>query len=231
MDTARARQMLNKVPEITVYFWIIKILCTTVGETFADYLNSNLGFGINNTIYFMGALLAAALVAQFATRRYIAPIYWVAVVLISVFGTLITDKLTDDLGIALQVTTAVFAVALAVVFLVWYQVERTLSMHSIFTFRREAFYWLAILFTFALGTAAGDLVAEQFNIGYLNSVILFAGIIAVVAIAQFGLRVDAVAAFWAAYVMTRPFGASLGDLHEPALLRGGARERASLVAE
>ena len=203
--------MLNKVPEITVYFWIIKILCTTVGETFADYLNSNLGFGINNTIYFMGALLLAALVAQFATRRYIAPIYWVAVVLISVFGTLITDKLTDDVGIALQVTTAVFAVVLAVVFLVWYQVERTLSMHSISTFRRESFYWLAILFTFALGTAAGDLVAEQFNIGYLNSVILFAGIIAVIAIAQFGLDLHAVGAFWAAYVMTRPLGASIGD--------------------
>lgn len=213
--------MLNKVPEITVYFWIVKILCTTVGETFADYLNSNLGFGINNTIYFMGALLAAALVAQFATRRYIAPIYWVAVVLISVFGTLITDKLTDDVGIALQVTTAVFAVVLAAVFLVWYQVERTLSMHSIFTFRRESFYWLAILFTFALGTAAGDLVAEQFNLGYLNSVVLFAGIIAVIGIAHFGLNLDAVAAFWAAYVMTRPLGASIGDYLSQDTIDGG----------
>ncbi len=213
--------MLSKVPEITVYFWIIKILCTTVGETFADYLNSNLGFGINNTIYFMGALLIVALVAQFAVRRYVAPIYWVAVVLISVFGTLITDKLTDDVGVALQVTTVVFAIVLIAVFALWYFVERTLSIHSILTVRREAFYWLAILFTFALGTAAGDLVAEQFNIGYLNSVILFGGIIALIAIAHFGLRANPVVAFWAAYVITRPLGASIGDYLSQDTVDGG----------
>ena len=216
----RTRPMLNKVPEITVYFWIIKVLCTTVGETFADYLNVDLGFG-SNTLYFVGGLLVAALAVQFATRRYNAGIYWVAVVLISVFGTLITDKLTDDFGVALEITTAIFAVVLVLVFFVWYSFERTLSIHSIFTFRREAFYWLAILFTFALGTAAGDLVAERFNLGYLNSLILFAGIISIIAIAHFGLDVNAVVAFWAAYVITRPLGASIGDYMSQDTIDGG----------
>jgi len=216
----RTRPMLNKVPEITIYFWIIKVLCTTVGETFADYLNVDLGFG-SNTLYFVGALLVAALAVQFATRRYNAAIYWVAVVLISVFGTLITDKLTDDFGVALEITTAIFTVVLALVFLVWYLVERTLSIHSIFTFRREAFYWLAILFTFALGTAAGDLVAEKLNLGYLNSLILFAGIISVIAIAHFGLDLNAVTAFWGAYVITRPLGASIGDYMSQDTIDGG----------
>ena len=216
----RTRPMLNKVPEITIYFWIIKVLCTTVGETFADYLNVDLGFG-TYTLYFVGVLLVAALVVQFATKRYIAPAYWVAVVLISVFGTLITDKLTDDFGVALEITTAVFTVVLALVFYVWYSFERTLSIHTIFTVRREAFYWLAILFTFALGTAAGDLVAEKFNLGYLNSLILFAGIISVIAIAHFGLDVNAVVAFWAAYVITRPLGASIGDYLSQDTVDGG----------
>ena len=216
----RTRPMLNKVPEITIYFWIIKILCTTVGETFADYLNVDLGFG-TYTLYLVGVLTAAALVVQFATKRYIAPAYWVAVVLISVFGTLITDKLTDDFGVALEITTAVFTVVLALVFYVWHSFERTLSIHTIFTVRREAFYWLAILFTFALGTAAGDLVAEKFNLGYLNSLILFAGIISVIAIAHFGLDVNAVVAFWAAYVITRPLGASIGDYLSQDTIEGG----------
>ena len=216
----RTRPMLNKVPEITMYFWIIKVLCTTVGETFADYLNVDLGFG-TYTLYFVGALTVLALVVQLATRRYIAPVYWVAVVLISVFGTLITDKLTDDFGVALEITTAIFTVVLALVFFVWYSVERTLSIHTIYTFRREAFYWLAILFTFALGTAAGDLVAEKFNLGYLNSLILFAGIISVIAIAHFGLDVNPVGAFWAAYVITRPLGASIGDYLSQDTVDGG----------
>ena len=216
----RTRPMLNKVPEITIFFWIIKVLCTTVGETFADYLNVDLGFG-TYTLYFVGVLTVAALAVQFATRRYIAPSYWLVVVLISVFGTLITDKLTDDFGVALEITTAVFTVVLVLVFSVWYSVERTLSIHTIFTFRREAFYWLAILFTFALGTAAGDLVAEKFNLGYLNSLILFAGIISVIVIARFGLDLNPVAAFWAAYVMTRPLGASIGDYMSQDTVDGG----------
>ena len=213
--------MLNKVPEVTLYFWIIKILCTTVGETAADYLNSTLGFGLTNTTYLVGALLAATLVVQFRVRRYVPAIYWVAVVLISVVGTLITDNLTDNFGVALGVSTVLFAIGLTAVFAAWYASEKTLSIHTIYTTKREAFYWLAILFTFALGTAAGDLVAEQFNIGYLNSLFLFAGIIAVITIARFGLEWDAVATFWAAYIITRPLGASIGDYFSQDTIDGG----------
>ena len=213
--------MLNKVPEITFYFWIIKILCTTVGETAADYVNGRLGLGLTNTTYVVGALLAAALVVQFRVRKYVPSIYWVSVVLISVVGTLITDNLPDNFGVALQVTTVVFAIGLAAVFAAWYASEKTLSIHTIYSTKREAFYWLAILFTFALGTAAGDLVAEQFNLGYLNSVFLFSGIIAVIGIARFGLEMDAVATFWAAYIVTRPLGASIGDYLSQDTTNGG----------
>jgi uncharacterized membrane-anchored protein len=205
------RRMLNKVPEVTLYFWLIKVLCTTVGETAADYLNSNLGFGLTGTTYVMGSVLVVVLFLQFRARRYVPSIYWLAVVLISVVGTLITDNLTDNFGVPLTTTTIVFAVALGVTFAVWYASERTLSIHTIFTTRREGFYWLAILFTFALGTAAGDLTAEQLNVGYLNSALMFGGLIALVAAAHFRLRLNAVVAFWIAYVLTRPLGASIGD--------------------
>src|SRR3954451_20054128 len=154
------RQMLNKVPEVTLYFWVIKVLCTTVGETASDYLSDNVGLGLTKTTFITGALLLAVLVAQFRTRRYAAGVYWLAVVLISVVGTQITDNLTDNLGVSLVITTVVFSIALAIVFAVWYASERTLSIHTIYTTRREGFYWLAVLVTFALGTAGGDLVAE-----------------------------------------------------------------------
>ncbi|MEO6203941.1 MAG: hypothetical protein ABIO67_00935, partial [Mycobacteriales bacterium] len=174
------RRALNKVPEVTLYFWVIKILATTVGETAADFLNGNLGLGLTNTTYVMGALLVLGLVVQFRLREYVPAVYWVCVVLISVVGTLITDNLTDNFGISLVTTTVVFSVALAATFAAWYASERTLSIHSIITVRREAFYWLAILFTFALGTAGGDLTAERLNVGYWRSALLFAGLIALV---------------------------------------------------
>src|SRR3954463_12763445 len=164
--TWTGRRILNKVPEVTLFFWIIKIMCTTVGETAADYLNENLGFGLTNTTYAAGALLAVLLLAQFRLRRYVPGVYWSAVVVISVFGTLITDNMTDAHNVPLTTSTPIFAVVLAVVFAVWYAIERTLSIHTIITRRREGFYWLAILFTFSLGTAAGDLVAEKFSLGY-----------------------------------------------------------------
>jgi uncharacterized membrane-anchored protein len=205
------RQMLNKVPEVTVYFWVIKIMCTTVGETAADYLNVNLGFGLTNTTYFAGALLVALLVAQFRLRRYVPGIYWAVVVVISVFGTLITDNMTDKYNVPLTTSTPIFAAVLAVVFAVWYAFERTLSIHTIYTSRREGFYWLAILFTFALGTAAGDLSAEQFSLGYGPSILIFGGLIAAVAVSHYWLKVNAVLAFWMAYILTRPLGASIGD--------------------
>lgn len=203
--------MLNKVPEVTLYFWVIKILCTTVGETFADYLNDTLGFGLNNTSILMTGLLAVALVLQFRARRYVPGIYWLAVVLISVVGTLLSDKLADDMGVPLVDTTIAFAILLAVTFAAWYVSERTLSIHSIVTTRREAFYWLAILFTFALGTSAGDLFDEQMGVGYWPTVVLVAVLIAVITAAHFALRLDAVLAFWLAYILTRPLGASIGD--------------------
>ena len=213
--------MLNKVPEVTLYFWIIKILCTTVGETAADYLNANLKLGLTNTTYVMGALLLIALFFQFKARKYVPSIYWLAVVLLSVVGTLITDNLVDNFGVPLEVTTIAFSIALAVTFGVWYASEKTLSIHSIYTTRREAFYWLAILFTFALGTAAGDLTAEQFKLGYLASAFLFAGLIAGVTGAYYGFKLNAVLAFWIAYILTRPLGASIGDYMSQARDNGG----------
>ncbi len=215
------RRMLNKVPEVTLYFWIIKILCTTVGETAADYLNTNLNFGLTNTTYVVGALLAAVLSAQFRLRKYVPGVYWMAVVLISVVGTLITDNLTDNFAVPLTTSTAGFAVALALTFTLWYRSEKTLSIHSITTTRREAWYWLTILFTFALGTAAGDLVAEKLAFGYPWSVALFAGLIAAIAIAHSKFKLGAIVAFWAAYILTRPLGASVGDLFSQAKADGG----------
>ena len=212
-----ARKMLSKVPEIILYFWIIKILCTTVGETGADYLNTSLNFGLTNTTYVVGALLLAILAVQFKLKRYVPIVYWLAVVLLSVFGTLITDNLTDNFGISLITTTTVFSVILAAIFFVWYKVEKSLSIHGIITVRRELFYWLTILFTFALGTAAGDLVAEKLNLGYFISALVFGGIITVIAVAHLRFKLNAILAFWLAYILTRPLGASLGDyLSQPA---------------
>jgi len=206
-----ARQMLNKVPEITVYFWVIKVLCTTVGETFADNLNENLGLGLSNTSYIMGALLIAVLVFQFRARKYVPGIYWLAVVLISVVGTLVSDNLVENYGVALETTTIAFGAILICVFAGWYAVERTLSVHTIFTTRREGFYWLAILFTFALGTSAGDFLSEQLELGYLAALGIFAGAIVIVAVLHFGLKLNAILSFWLAYILTRPLGASIGD--------------------
>ena len=209
--------MLNKVPEVTVYFWIIKILCTTVGETAADYLSDTLGLGLNKTSVVMTAGLIIALVFQFRARRYVPGIYWLSVVLISVVGTLLSDKLADDMGVPLQTTTILFAVLLAATFAAWYASERTLSIHTIFTTRREAFYWLAILFTFALGTSAGDLFDEQMGVGYWPTVLLVGALIAAITVAHYGVKLNAVLAFWLAYILTRPLGASIGDgMSQPA---------------
>src|SRR4051794_15708236 len=209
--TTTTRRMLNKVPEVTLYFWVIKVLCTTVGETAADYMSDNLGLGEKLTAVLMAGVLAVALVAQFRKRRYVPGVYWLAVVLISIVGTLITDNLTDNYGIGTPVTTPIFAAALAVTFAVWFGFERTLSIHTIFTRRREGFYWLAILFTFALGTAGGDLLSEKLSLGYWVATAIFAAAIAVVAFSHYVLRLNAVLAFWLAYILTRPLGASMGD--------------------
>jgi len=216
-----SRRMLNKVPEVTLIFWVIKVLATTVGETAADLLNVDLGLGLTITSVIMAVLLIGALVVQFRLRKYTPAVYWLAVVLISVVGTLITDNLTDNLGVPLWITTIIFAVALAVTFTVWARSEKTLSIHSIFTTRRELFYWLAVLFTFALGTAAGDLVAEGLQLGFFVALLVFAAAIAVVTVAYFVFKLNAVLAFWIAYILTRPLGASTGDLLSQPLADGG----------
>src|SRR4051794_14064781 len=221
--TARttARTMLNKVPEVTLFFWIIKVLATTVGETAADYLSVDLGLGLTATTYVMSALLAVVLVVQFRARRYIPSIYWLAVVLLSIVGTLITDNLVDHFNVSLWTTTIGFALALGATFILWYRSEGTLSIHTIVTTRREVFYWLTILFTFALGTAAGDLIAEKLNIGYSKSAFLFAGLIALIYVAWKFFSLHEIMAFWMAYVLTRPLGASLGDFLSQPVADGG----------
>ncbi|MCD9022780.1 COG4705 family protein [Cohnella silvisoli] len=213
--------MLNKVPEVTIFFWIIKILATTVGETAADFLNTNLNLGLTNTTYVMSGLLIITLFFQFKSMKYVPAVYWLAVVLISVVGTLVTDNLVDNLGVSLETTTIIFTVALLVTFVAWYASQKTLSIHSIYTTKREAFYWLAILFTFALGTAAGDLAAEGLNLGYWVSALIFAGLIAAVTVAHYSFKLNAVLAFWIAYILTRPLGASIGDYLSQSSDEGG----------
>jgi len=209
----RARTiLLNRVPEVTIAFWVIKILSTTTGETAADFLNTALGVGLTVTSWIMTGLLVIALAVQFATKRYTSGVYWTVVVLISVVGTLLTDTLTDVSGMPLWASSIVFSGLLAATFGIWFYRERTLSIHTIFTRRREAFYWVAILFTFALGTAAGDLITESFGLGYLLGTILFAVLIGVVVVARLVFHVNAVLCFWVAYILTRPSGATFGDL-------------------
>ncbi len=203
---------LNKVPEITIFFWIIKILCTTVGETFADWLIFTTGVWLTWTTIMMSVLLCMALFFQFKTTKYKPSIYWLVVVLISVVGTLITDSLTDNLGVPLVVTTIVCTIVLVVTFVIWYRQEWTLSIHSITTPRRELFYWWAILCTFALGTAAGDLIAEWLGLWYMLSAAIFAWVIAIVYAGYRYLSRWVVATFWIAYILTRPLWASIGDL-------------------
>jgi len=220
-DPLTTRHLLSKVPEVTIFFWIIKIMATTVGETAADFLNDHIGLGLTGTTLVMSGLLVGALIVQFRADRYVPASYWATVVLISVVGTLASDNLVDNFGVPLAVTTAAFAVALAVTFRVWHRKEHTLSIHSIVTPRREAYYWAAILFTFALGTSAGDLVAEQFNLGYALSAFIFAALIGAVAVAWKNFGVDSVLTFWAAYILTRPLGASIGDYLSQSKEHGG----------
>jgi uncharacterized membrane-anchored protein len=215
------RQMLNKVPEVTLYFWVIKVLCTTVGETASDYLSDNVGLGLTRTTFITAGLLLVTLFFQFRLTRYVAGVYWAGIVLISVVGTQITDNLHDNHGVALTVETPLFGGLLAIAFLTWWLSERTLSIHTIYTTRRETFYWLVVLFTFALGTAGGDLIAERYSLGYTWALLLFVGAIGLVAALHYGLHMNAVWSFWLAYILTRPLGASTGDLLSSARKNGG----------
>jgi uncharacterized membrane-anchored protein len=209
--------LYNRVPKVTADFWLIKLMAVTVGETAADFLAANLGLGLSATSWIMAVLLIAALALQFAQRKYVPLTYWVAVVLISIVGTLITDNLVDHLGISLEAATVAFGIALGATFLVWYAIEKTLSIHTIYTLRREAFYWFAILFTFALGTAAGDLLAEGLGLGYWQAGLMYGLVIGGIAFAYYARKLNGIVAFWLAYILTRPMGASFGDfLSQPA---------------
>ncbi|MBZ5735051.1 hypothetical protein K8Z61_11130 [Nocardioides sp. TRM66260-LWL] len=205
-----ARALLNKVPEVTLWFWVIKILCTTVGESFADYVNETLGFGLTNTTILFTVVFVVVLGAQLRAPRYVPGLYWLTVVVVSVTGTLYTDILTDQLAVPLWISSAVFSALLAVVFGIWYARERTLSIHSIVTLPREAFYWLAVLVTFALGTATGDWTLTLTGWGAGTSILLPATLIAITVV---GWRMggNAVLCFWVAYILTRPLGANIGD--------------------
>ena len=204
-------RLIVKVPQVTAVFWIIKVICTTVGDTFADYLNSTLGLGLNGTTVFTVIALAIALFFQFRSKTYTPALYWIVVVLISIAGTLFTDNLTDNLNVSLLVSSIVWAILLGLTFAVWYRSEKSLSIHSIYTNKRESFYWLTILFTFALGTGVGDLIAERFSLGYGISFFIFAGVITGFALLWKLNVINHVFAFWAVYVVTRPLGAAIGD--------------------
>jgi uncharacterized membrane-anchored protein len=208
--TTTARVLLNKVPEVTIWFWLIKILCTTVGESFADWINMQLGVGLVATAIIFTVVFVAVLAWQVSTSRYRPAAYWSTVVVVSVTGTLYTDILTDQLGVPLWISTSVFTVALALVFGIWWARERTLSIHSIVSLPREGFYWLAVLVTFALGTAAGDWTLELTGWSPGVSVLLPLALIAII-VACWRMGANPVLAFWLAYILTRPLGANLGD--------------------
>lgn len=220
LPTQSITSWLNKVPEVALSFWVIKIMSTTVGETGADFLAVNAGLGQGLTRSVMASLLAAALFMQLRTRRYTPWIYWLTVVLVSVVGTQITDLLTDGLGVSLYVSTTVFSLALGVIFSIWYRSEHTLSIHDIVTPKRELFYWATILCTFALGTAAGDLATEALGLGFSWGVVVFGTLIGIT-YAVWRMGGNAVLTFWISYILTRPFGAALGDLLTQAKAYGG----------
>jgi len=211
----------SKVPQITFYFWIIKVLSTTVGETGADFLSTTLGYGLKTTSLIMALLLTVVMINQLRLKRYIPISFWLVVVLVSMLGTLVTDLLVDQLGITLISANVIFGIALLIVFGIWYTKEHTLAMKTINTLPREIYYWTAVLFTFATGTATGDLVAEKLNLGYGLSTLFFAGLIGTIGFFYSQFRLNEILAFWLVFILTRPLGASMGDLLSQPQANGG----------
>jgi uncharacterized membrane-anchored protein len=214
-----AQQIFTKVPEITVYFWITKVLTTGMGEVFSDYLVKHINPLI--AVALAGIGLVASLILQFSVRRYVAWIYWLVVVMVSIFGTMAADVVHVVLGIPYLVSTMFFAVVLTIIFVTWYAIEKTLSIHSIYTRHREAFYWSTVLGTFALGTAAGDMTAYTMNLGYFSSGVLFAILLAIPALGYWLFGLNRIFTFWFAYILTRPVGASFADWISVSHSRGG----------
>ncbi len=213
-----AMQAMRKVPEVTIYFWIIKLLSTAMGESTSDYLVYHINPYV--AVALGGIGLVAALLLQLLVRRYIPWIYWLAVVMVAIFGTMAADVLHVVLGVPYLVSTVFFILVLATIFIVWYASEKTLSIHSINTLRRELFYWATVMATFALGTAAGDMTADTLHLGYFSSGVLFAILFAIPALAYWRFRLNAIVAFWFAYIMTRPLGASFADWFGKPILGG-----------
>ncbi len=201
--------LITKVPEITIYFWIIKLLSTAMGEATSDYLVYSINPYVAVGIGALGFVIALAL--QFAVKRYIAWVYWLMVVMVSIFGTMAADVTHIVLLVPYYMSTATYLVVLAAVFLLWHRTERTLSIHSIYTRRREGFYWATVLATFALGTATGDMTATTLHLGYLGSGIMFVGLFAIPGVCYWLFGLNSIFAFWCAYVLTRPLGASFAD--------------------
>ena len=222
------RRMLRKVPEVTVYFWIIKLLTTAMGESTSDYLVHHLDPVIAVALGGIGIVIA--LVLQLFVRRYAAWIYWLAVVMVAIFGTMAADVVHIGLGVPYLASTAFFTASLAAIFIVWYKSEKTLSIHSISTHRREFFYWAAVMATFALGTATGDMTATTLGLGYFSSGVLFAALFAVPALGYWLFDLNEVGAFWFAYIVTRPLGASFADWTGRAPSLGGIGVGTGLVS-
>ncbi len=206
------KELLNRVASLGILFWVIKIVSTTVGETAADYVSVNLKLGLTNTMILMGVITLLVVVWNFRQKRYSPPSYWSLIVMMSIEGTLITDFLVENLGISLLVLDVVFAIAMALVFVLWYKKEGTLSIHEITNDSREKFYWIIVLTTFALGTGVGDTVSEFLNVGYLYSLFIFGAIFILAGVLNYFKTISSVLAFWIAFIVTRPIGASLGDL-------------------
>ncbi len=221
---------MRKVPEVIILFWIIKLLTTAMGESTSDYLVHTVDPIIAVIIGFIGFVVA--IVLQFWVRMYVAWTYWLAVTMVAIFGTMAADVLHIGLGIPYVISTIFFAVALTIIFTLWYKTEKTLSIHSIYTTRRELFYWATVVTTFALGTAAGDMSAVTLQFGYLSSGILFGALFALPLIAYKLFGMSEVFMFWFAYIMTRPFGASFADLFGRTKVLGGlgfGTEKTSIV--
>ena len=219
--TFLSKQLAVKVPAVTAFFWIIKVLATTVGETFSDFINETLGFGLGNTTAVMTVLLVVLLWFQVGSKVYRPWLYWVSIVQVSITGTLITDNLTDGIGFPLLYSMIIFGALLAITFVIWYRKEKSLAMKSINTRERELFYWLAILLTFAMGTATGDYLGDALSLGFALSAVIFAAAIGLTAILWRSKFISEIAAFWVVYILTRPLGASIGDLLAQAPTDGG----------
>lgn len=230
MEKQQSHYLMNKIPQVTLVFWLIKMMSTTVGETGADYLAFNLHLGLAVTAFITGILLLCSLFFEIKSPLQKPWLYWLNVLLISVFGTLITDLMTDQFGIPLTVSSVIFSVTMLSAFWIWYRSEKTLSIHQIDTPKREIYYWVVILFTFALGTAVGDLVAESLKLGYLNASLLFAGTITCIALAYLTNKNYSVLWFWLAYILTRPLGAASGDLLSQPVSNGGFGLGTSMIS-